>query len=58
MIFALVARNFHFDLAIFDLSIFGPVDRHFRFNLERFALIAHHVRLDSANFAPEALHFC
>ena len=54
---AIVARYFRFDLVIWDLSIFGPVACHLRFNLAVPAQTANHYCLNKRIFVTEALIF-
>ena len=56
-IFVLEAHFICFNLAIFDLSVFGPVARHYCLDLAIFAPIVHHFPLEHAQFAPGAYHF-
>ena len=56
--FVPVGRHFRSELAIFELSIFGPVASHFGFDLVIFEPIAYHFCLDLLNFVVGAHHFC
>ena len=54
---AIVARYFRFDLVIWDLSIFGPVACHLRFDFAVPAQTAYHYCLNKRIFVTEALIF-
>ena len=58
VIFAPVAHQYPFDLAIFNLANFMPVARYFRFDLAIFAQVANLFCLDLLHFWAGARYFC